>query len=479
MILVRRLFLRLVASIYLVSFLSLGVQVEGLVGSRGILPVADYLEWVELQVPGVRRFFLLPTLFWLDRSDGALVIACAAGALLAVVLFLEWAPVPVLAALWALSLSLACAGQVFLGYQWDYLLLEVGLLAVFLAPLSLRVRSVGQSPPSPIAVWLLRWLLFRLMFGSGWVKLASGDPTWRNLTALRVHYETQPLPTWVGFWVHQLPGWFHTASAALMFGVELVVPFLIFGPRRLRLVACTAFMALQALIALTGNYGFFNLLAAALAVLLLDDEALLHVLRRQPGPPELSVAGRWPRPVLAAAAGVIGLVSAVEVTSMLGLPSPWPRPVTALHDAAAPFRSVNSYGLFAVMTTSRPEIVVEGSHDGVTWTPYEFRWKPGDVAGRPRFVAPHQPRLDWQMWFAALGSCERNDWFVSFLARLREGSPPAVKLLARDPFPGRPPAHLRAMLYDYRFADLEARRGSGVWWVRTSKGPYCSDLVFD
>jgi hypothetical protein len=466
MIRVRRLFLRLLGIVYLIAFVSLGTQIDGLVGSRGILPVAPFLEWVKAQVGG-RGYWLLPTLAWIDSSDAFLRFLCFGGAVLAVLVILELAPAPALVLCWAFYLSLVSVGQVFLGYQWDSLLLETGLLAVFLAPLGVRPRP-GPAP-SPVAVWLLRWLLFRLMFGSGVVKLLSGDPNWRGLTALQFHYETQPLPTLLGWWAHQLPPWFQALSTLLMFAVELVVPFLVFGPRRLRLVACASFLALQGLIAATGNYTFFNLLAAALALLLLDDAALPGP-RREP-PPAAGLP--WPRFVLWPVAGLLALASIAELLGTFGLGL---GPITDLERALGPLRSVNSYGLFAVMTTSRPEIEVEGSDDGVAWRSYAFRYKAGDLGRAPRFVAPHQPRLDWQMWFAALGDCQGNPWFVQFLERLLEGSPPVLDLLAANPFPDHPPRLVRARLWDYRFTTRAEHASTRRYWRREPKGLYCPVL---
>ncbi len=462
------LFLRLLGLVYLTAFASLALQVEGLVGSRGIVPAPEFLSWVRTQT-GVERYWLVPTLFWLDASDAALRLVSWGGAVLAVLLAGGLSPAAMLALLWACYLSLVSVGNVFLGYQWDALLLETGFLAIFAAPLAARLRA-GQEPPA-IALWGLRWLLFRLTFASGVVKLASGDATWRSLSALLVHYQTQPLPTWIGWYAHQLPAWFQKLSCGVMFAIELLVPWLIFGPRRVRLAAFFLLVGLQALIALTGNYAFFNLLTLTLCVLLLDDSALPW--RRAAD----VVNGRpWPRFILVPVAAVVGVLSLATFASSCGLELSWPRSLVALHRAVTPFRSINGYGLFAVMTTSRAEILVEGSSDGVTWKPYAFRNKPGDQWRAPAFVAPHQPRLDWQKWFAALGRCERNPWFESFLERLREGSPPVLGLLATNPFPDRPPRYTRALLFDYRFTDQSARRDTGAWWRREPKGLYCGEL---
>ncbi len=365
----------------------------------------------------------------------------------------------------------------FLQFQWDYLLLETGLLAVFLAP-PWRWRVRSGLAASPVALFLLRWLLFRLMFSSGWVKLASGDPTWRNLSALRFHYETQPLPPWTAWFLHQCPPWFQTVSALFLFFVELVVPFLYFAPRRLRMFAFRATVLLQLLIAASGNYGFFNLLALALALLLVDDQSLSRRWRRAaeaaPGP-----SRAWPKAVLVPVACVAIFASSLEFAGTLDRSLALPRTVVVAVRRLGAFRSFNTYGLFMVMTTERPEILIEGSNDGVDWRPYAFRWKPGDVSARPRFVAPHQPRLDWQMWFAALGSIEENPWLVQFLGRLLEGSPAVVGLLAANPFPDHPPRYVRATTYDYRFTDAAERRGSGAWWRRKWIGPYSPVLSSD
>src|SRR6185369_14085981 len=252
------------------------------------------------------------------------------------------------------------------------------------------------------------WLLFRLMFSSGFVKLASGDPTWRNLTALTFHYWTQPLPPWTAWFVAQSPVAFHKFACFVMFAIELGAPFLIVAPRRLRLIACGAMAGLQILIAATGNYAFFNLLSLALCVLLVDDASFPRTLRQRAAADPRASRGRWPVLILAPVLGLVLLVSVMLFAGTLRLRVPWPAPAVSLARATLPFSAVGTYGLFMVMTTSRPEIVVEGSEDGVSWLAYEFRWKPGDPMRRPRFVAPHQPRLDWQMWFAALGTFEEN-----------------------------------------------------------------------
>jgi hypothetical protein len=475
----RWLFLRLLGVVYLTAFLSLWVQVHGLIGSRGILPVREYLADVR-GVTGPERYYLVPTLCWLDDGDRFLNGQCAAGVVLSVLLIAGVAPAPVLFVLWVLYLSLSVAGQDFFNYQWDALLLEAGLLAVFLAPPQLWPRPAREAPPSRLVLWLFGWLLFRLMFGSGVAKLLSGDPTWRGLTALSYHYETQPLPTWTSWYMHQLPGGFQAGSVVVTFVAELVVPLAVFGPRRWRLVAFVGIVGLQVLIAATGNYGFFNLLTVVLCVPLLEDSLFPARWRARfvpAGPAAAAPRARgWPGWVLGPVAAVVVTLSALPFLARGGLVRRWPAWVVEAYRAAASFRSVNSYGLFAVMTTHRPEIIVEGSDDGVTWLPYEFRWKAGDVQRRPRFAGPHLPRLDWQMWFAALDDYRENPWFLHFLARLLDGSPEVLALLETNPFPDHPPRFVRAVLYDYHFTDPATRSATGAWWRRERLELYCPVL---
>jgi predicted DCC family thiol-disulfide oxidoreductase YuxK len=469
------LFLRVLGAIYLIAFVSFWVQADGLIGEHGVLPISRFLAFAAERA-GASRFTLLPTLSWLFPSDGFVHLLCGGGVVLSILLVLGMAPPFLLFVLWAFYLSVVVDARDFLGFQWDVLLLETGFLAIFLAPPVLRHRLSREQPPSRTFLWLLRFLLFRLMFLSGAVKLASHDPMWRHLTALRVHYETQPLPTWIGWWAHQLPASAQRASTVVMFGIELGVPFLIFS-RRLRRFAFGPLVLFQLLIGLTGNYAFFNLLTVALALLLLDDDVFPPRLRARLAAETPAGERAWPRVVAWPIAAVLLVASLPPLLASIGLGRAIPGVAARLHEAIAPFRSVNGYGLFAVMTPSRPEIVVEGSRDGTTWVPYEFKWKPGDPSRRPRFVEPHQPRLDWQMWFAALGSYEDNPWFLSFLRRVLEGSPPVLRLLAKNPFPDAPPRYLRAVLYDYRFTDRATRRATGAWWRRERKGAYCPTVA--
>ncbi len=467
----RWLFLRLLGLVYLAAFSSLWVQIDGLVGSRGMLPAQDLLAEASRAL-GRERYWLLPTLYWLSPNDATLHALCAAGGVLALLLVAGIAPVPCLAGLWLAYLSLEVVGQDFLSFQWDILLVETGFLAIFVAPLDFWPRLRREAPPPKAIVWMLRLLLFRLMFSSGAVKLLSGDATWRNLTALEYHYWTQPLPTWIGWYANLLPAWAQQLSCALMFAVELGAPVLIWGGSRERLVAFVATASLQLLILATGNYCFFNVLTIALCVMLLDDSVWPARARRWLESDAPARGAAWSLWVTTPVASLLLLLGLLQMFSLSRIGLDWPEPLRFLARAAAPLRLVNGYGLFAVMTTTRPEIVIEGSADGDTWREYEFRWKAGDLSRPPAFVQPHQPRLDWQMWFAALGRYDQNPWFIAFMLRLLQGSPEVSALLLRNPFPDRPPRFVRAVRYLYGFTNLAERRATGNWWKREPQGLY-------
>jgi hypothetical protein len=464
-----RVFVRVLAATYLIAFVSLLVQVQGLAGSRGILPLAPFLEAVRDRF-GAAAYILCPTVFWFGAGDAALTLVCGAGAALGAILTLTiFAPALTLFVLWALYLSVATGTRTFLGFQWDNLLLEAGFIAIFLGPLRLRSWRREGAPAAKGAVRLLQWLLFRLMFTSGVVKLAAHTPAWRDLTAMDVHYQTQPLPTWTAWYMHQLPHVWQATSEIAMLVVELGAPLMIFAPRRLRHTGAAALIALQFLILATGNYAFFNLLSIALCLLLLDDTVWPARWRRALA---ATLRPSRARRLLIPFGVLLFLLGTIEMTDRMRIDLPWPSALRAVQEKIEPFRSVNSYGLFADMTTFRHEIVVQGSNDGVTWLDYEFKWKPGDPGRRPLFVAPHQPRLDWQMWFAALGTYQGNPWFAAFLRRLLEGSPGVIALLERNPFPDAPPKQVRAMLYDYHFTGFAEPSNAGFWWRREYLGPY-------
>jgi hypothetical protein len=468
----RWLFLRLLGVVYLIAFASLAVQIMGLVGAHGLFPAGTYLESAR-SVYGRGAWRLLPTVFWLSTSDVALRLVAWGGVALAIVVVLGLAQRVVFVLLWILYLSLTVVGQDFLSFQWDALLLETGLLAVLWAP-SGWLPGRDAAPPSALARWLLVFLLFKLMFLSGATKLLSGDSTWRHLTALDFHFETQPLPTWPGWYAHQQPPLLHRIGTAGMFAIELGAPWLLFAPtrlRRLRYAGVAALALLQASIALTGNYGFFNLLAVVLCIPVLDDGVLRRLVPIRPIGAPAPMAGR--HPIIGAVAPVVFIFSALSFWAEIAYTLPAGRGAALLPGWAAgllrvvaPLRSFNGYGLFRVMTVERPEVMVEGSRDGRQWKEYEFRYKPGSVTRRPEFVEPHHPRLDWQMWFVALDPMSGLPLLRALTEHLRAGTPEVLALLSRNPFPGTPPSHIRFALYDYRFTTPEERSRTGAWWHR-------------
>jgi hypothetical protein len=491
------LFLRMLGLVYLIAFVSLWTQIGGLVGEHGILPVANFLagaqHYFEAQNPPTSPAWNIPTLLWINPHDGLLHLLCGIGTGVSLLLIAGLLPMPSLALLWACYLSLFYAGQVFLSFQWDILLLETGFIAIFTAPFAWRSRLLADPHPPRLAMWLVWWLLFRLMLESGAVKLTwndwqlgpGGSPianAWELLAALDYHYWTQPLPIWTSWYAAQLPPWFQKLSVTGVFIVELGLPWLIFGPRALRIVAFGGISLLMLLIGATGNYNFFNLLTFVLALTLLDDSAWPRFLQRRCHPteqPALDAPRRWRNLLLVPFAGLAIVLGSCQLEEAIAPPE-HPRASLESDLHIAQFLLVNDYGLFRRMTETRPEIVIEGSADGNDWKPYEFRWKPGDPSQAPRFNTPHQPRLDWQMWFEAL-QLERvhqltgsiaprymSPWFQSFLTQLSRGEPQVVGLLEKNPFPGAPPRFIRIVLYKYRFTDASERRATGDWWHRES-----------
>jgi predicted DCC family thiol-disulfide oxidoreductase YuxK len=455
------LFQRLLGLIFLSAFISFGVQAQGLIGSHGILPLADFVGGMS-DYDSLERFFQMPMLFWWVTSDFTIQAICWAGAGASLCLVFDVFPSLALFLLYFLYLSLTYAGQVFMNYQWDSYLLETGFLAL--------VLNFARLP----GIWLLRWLLFRFMFMSGMVKLLSGDPNWWNLSALSYHFLTQPLPTPLAWYAAQLPSPILKFAVGCTFFIELVLPFLIFTPRRMRFAAGFGILLLQGVILLTGNYNWFNLQAMLLCLLLFDDAVLLKMvpagLARL-----LSAAGKIPRPsrprriVVAALAMVIVCSSLLEMDRRFG--GALPDIAEKLDSVVEPWRIANGYGLFAVMTTSREEVIIEGSYDNITWREYEFRYKPGDIRRAPSWNILHQPRLDWEMWFAALDDPLRLQWFWNFIQRLLVNEPAVTGLLEKNPFPDRPPNFVRAQLYDYTYSS-HAEKTMGIWWDRRLLGTY-------
>jgi predicted DCC family thiol-disulfide oxidoreductase YuxK len=459
--LVSFLFLRLFGLIYLSAFASFAVQAKGLIGSHGILPVAELVDTVASRF-GPERFFVMPMVFWLNASDFAIAAVCWAGVALSLLLICDVLPRLNLLLLYVLYLSLFYAGQIFTSFQWDTFLLETGFATLLL--------SFATTP----GIWLLRWLMFRFMFMSGAVKLASGDPNWWNLSALSHHFLTQPLPTPLAWYAAQLPPSLLKFATGVTFFVELVLPFLIFCPPRLRQIAAFGFLLLQSCILVTGNYNWFNLQTILLCLPLFDDATIqnilprrvvrllrLHTENRMPGRLATILASAW--------ALLIAFCSLVEMDARFG--GTPPAMMEAVDRVIEPLHITSPYGLFAVMTTARREIVIEGSNDGVQWHEYEFRYKPGNIARAPRWNIPHQPRLDWQMWFAALTEPRQAYWFPRFLERLLQNEPTVTVLLETNPFPKTPPFYVRALFYDYKYANSEEKL-EGLWWQRQLVATY-------
>ena len=454
--LTEQLFLRLLGLIYLAAFVSLWPQINGLIGSHGIVPAQQLIQAVRSGA-GSGVFWEIPSLFWFFTSDSALVWFCAVGCVAALLMICGVFWRLAAAVCFVLYLSLVAIGQPFTAFQWDALLLECGFLSLF--------TGAGWL------IWAFRFLLFRLMFESGVVKLASHDPNWRNLHALRFHFMTQPLPNPIAYYVYRLPPVMLDSMTAVTLCIELASPFLLFCPRRVRQVGVGLLILLQLAIILTGNYAFFNLLALALCLCGLDDRTfapLARVLRWRPlGILRLHLASvrAW-RAAGNVAVALLILFGAVQVMDMLGLHSRlFAKPLAVV----APFEIVNTYGLFAVMTTTRPEIILEGSNDQITWREYSFPYKPGNLHRSLPFVAPYQPRLDWQMWFAALGSYQGNPWVGELIYRLLTGEKTVLGLLDPAPFE-KPPRFMRALLYEYDFTSPSERARTGAVWQRSLKG---------
>ncbi len=483
------LFPRLLGVIAICAVVSYWTQADGLIGSGGILPLSSYLENVEASLVknGLHgpAFYYLPSLFWWNSSDAAiqwtLLTACLAGLALMFGLFTPLAAL----ALWLLYLSLTNAGQAFLTFQWDSLLIEMCFLTVFLCPWKILDRLKGHAEPAKIGRWLLWFLLFRLMFESGIVKWQSfapdGSNTWRDWTALNYHYWSQPLPAWTSLYAHHLPFLLQKLTLQVLLFIELALPFFILGPRRVRNFAILGLVLLQVLISLTGNYGFFNLLTMLLCLSLLDDQSLPRRLKKLllHGPQKLSesqITGYPKRFFLYFGAMIILLVGTYQFMHSLEdnrEPSAtlnWLQEKPFLqkfYNRLQPFRIVNGYGLFRVMTTTRPEIQIEGSVDGKEWKTYTFHYKPGDPNRKPVFMIPHMPRLDWRMWFEGLNyerSHRFSRWFVKFLRELFDGNPKVMALMENNPFPDNPPKFFRLTLSHYTFPDMATHKETGLWW---------------
>jgi hypothetical protein len=490
----RWLFLRALGLIYFSAFLALLYQVRGLIGAQGILPAGEFLA--SLHRIGWLRFWYAPTLLWLSRSDRWLMALCWAGLVASLLVVANLWPRLMLLVCFLSFLSFVAAAEDFSGYQSDGMLLEAGFLALFLAPAGVLPGWGERQPGSRAAMFLLLWEWFRIYFESGLVKLASGDPTWRNLTAMYEYYQNGPLPTWIGWYLQHLPHWFHIATAGATLAMELVLVWMAFLGRRWRIVCFFVVTEWQIGVIATANYAFLNYLVLVLAVLLLDDALLVRIvpMRWRSGVARMCVDEATLREAaetkaetrelrgleaVGVGARAVSLVWVFYATTLPLLQMFW-REVPLPERPAAwlePLRIANQYGLFAVMTPHRYEVEFQGSENGTDWVAYPFRYKPQAVNERPRIYAPYQPRFDWNLWFASLGSWREYPWVARTEELLLENDPAVLGLFAGNPFPQAPPRMVRAVLWQYWFSTPEEKRTQGVWWTRKLVGGYAPTLV--
>jgi hypothetical protein len=467
--------LRGIGFIYVVAFAILVAQGLPLLGQHGLMPISAFLTRVAASSPsGPSAFWEVPSLFWLNSSDAFLCALAWLGLALGGAVLIGACNAPLLAVLWVLYSSFVHVGQTFYGFGWDILLLETGFLSIFLAPAWRPSARPARAPAVPV-IWLFRWLLFRLMLGAGLIKL-RGDSCWRDLTCLLYHYETQPNPHPLSWLLHQAPPWFQALGVLANHAVELVAPFGLFGPRRVRHVAGAATVGFQLMLISSGNLAFLNWLTLVIALACFDDTLLGRLLparlvryARSEAPLPVSVARKR---VTAGLCVLVGLLSLNPVTNLLSAHQ-------RMNAGFDPFDLVNSYGAFGSVSRVRHEVIIEGASarentngppdpDTLDWHEYEFPCKAGDPARAPCLVTPYHYRLDWQMWFASLGRADREPWIVNLAYKLLDGDRAVLSLLRQNPFPDSPPTYLRASLYRYEFTHF----GERGWWKRERVRPY-------
>jgi len=497
----RWIFLRALGLIYFSAFYSLVFQIRGLIGSGGILPASEYLALVARSL-GPLRYWFAPTLLWFSSSSHMLMALCWVGLAAALAVVLNIWPRAMLAVCFVCFLSFVAAAGDFSGYQSDGMLLEAGFIALFFAPGGV-LPGWGLASLAPRAsLFLLQWEWFRIYFESGVVKLASGDPQWRHLTAMDQYYQNGPLPTWIGWYVQHLPHWFHASTVVATFALELVIVWMLFLPRKWRIACFLIATPWQIVVILTANYTFLNYIVLVMGFLLLDDRFLMRFvparwrtgLQTADAPtPDAETAAADPQPeglrewlshhlhalrlaVIAVMLSWVFYDTTVPLLQMAWRSIPLPvLPVTILD----PFRIANQYGLFAVMTPNRYEIEFQGSNDGVTWTAYQFLYKPQDVKQPPGIYAPYQPRFDWNLWFASLGTWTQYPIVPRTEEALLNNDPDVLQLFAGNPFPDKPPQMVRAVLWQYWFSTMEEKRTEGIWWHRRLLGTYAPTLAKD
>jgi hypothetical protein len=471
--LTRFVILRLLGFVYAIAFLVAINQLVPLIGEHGLTPATHFLERLEAHF-GSRSAAMwnVPTLFWFGISDHALSIFAWIGLALSLAVLAGYANAIMLAVLWAMYMSIVHIGQIWYGYGWENQLLETGFLSIFLCPL-LDARPFSKHPPPLLVIWLFRWLGFRIMIGAGLIKL-RGDACWRDLTCLYYHYETQPIPNPISRYLHFAPHWFHQIETAWNHFIELIVPWFSFGPRHARHVAGVLLVTFQIILIISGNLSFLNYVTIIPFLACFDDTFWRKILpnalvrRAQAAQPSRVHFG------LAVALSIlVAYLSIAPVTNLVSARQ-------VMNTGFDPFELVNSYGAFGSVGKERDEIVFEGTEDtfitgDTQWKEYEFKAKPGDPNRRPPFIAPYQPRIDWQIWFAAMASPGDYPWTFHFIWKLLHNDPGTLSLIAANPFPNAPPRYIRARLYRYQFAPL----GDRAWWKREPIGEWLPALSAD
>lgn len=454
-------FPRLLGMIYFFAFGALLFQIRGLIGSNGILPARSYLELLRYHYPK-SWYYIAPSVFWINSSDKALMVVTAAGTILSVCLMFGFLPSLLLLLLYVLYLSIVSAGQDFLSFGWEGLLLETTAHAFFMS----------LTPIPNLMVWFsYNFLLWRFHFQAGAVKLQSRDPSWRNLTAIAFHYQTQPLPNTVAWYAYKLPMWFQKQTCIIMFVIEMVFPFGIFFGDEVRLATFVGLFGLQFMIWFTGNFSYLNHLTAVMCTILLSNSVFIYLFGMTP--PEVVAGPLWFDLIITFFGAILFGLQFIRIYHQFFPTSIFAR---ILHTASG-FHLANLYGIFAVMTTKRYEIVVEGSEDGKTWKEYTFKYKPSEITRRPRRISPYQPRLDWQAWFLPFTNFQSSYWFQSFLCHVLKGTPEVLKLLRDNPFPNEPPKFVRAIVYDYEFSSFEEKKSKGWWWRRRNYVGFYSPIL--
>jgi hypothetical protein len=476
--LTRFVILRLLGVIYAIAFLVAANQILPLIGSEGLLPVGNFIEHVRGVLGGsLGGFFRLPSIFWLDHSDTTLVVTAWIGFALSCVVACGYANALLLALLWILYMSFLHVGQEWYGYGWEVQLLETGFLAIFLCPL-LEGRPFPRHPPPLVIIWLFRALIFRIMFGAGMIKI-RGDESWRDLTALYYHFETQPIPNGLSRWFHFLPRGALRAGTFFNHLAELVAPWFVFWPRLARLVAGSVIIAFQITIALGGNLSFLNWLTVVPALACFDDRAWARVLPRYLTKRAATAqAAAVVSPPMSRTSWAVGaLVAVLSIQPVLNIFSPH----QIMNTSFDPLDLVNTYGAFGTVGKERFNVVFEGTNDlspdeEADWKPYPYKGLPVALGERPPQIAPYQLRLDWQMWFAAMGGPNDYPWTLNLIWKLLHNDPAAVGLFRSNPFPQKPPRYIRAVLYRYAFVRPNPE---GAWWRREKLGLWLPPLSDD